>query len=211
MSTKATRRRPQEVRALLLAAGAQVFAAKGFDGASTAEIAAAAGVSQSALFRHFPTKAELFTAASLEPFAAFMREFQDTYARRRAEGLVGGELMRSFITELYDSIESQRDVVLALLASPDDADHHELVAQARGAFVRMFAEMQELGRDWAQTRGAAPPTLELNERIMIGMVTAMVLFDRWFLALPDGGSFSREAVIDAMIDIARHGAEGPPY
>jgi AcrR family transcriptional regulator len=40
-------------------AAADLFAAKGFDGVSIADIAAAAGVSQGALYRHYPSKEEL--------------------------------------------------------------------------------------------------------------------------------------------------------
>jgi AcrR family transcriptional regulator len=40
-------------------AAVDLFAAKGFDGVSIADIAAAAGVSQGALYRHYPSKEEL--------------------------------------------------------------------------------------------------------------------------------------------------------
>jgi AcrR family transcriptional regulator len=40
-------------------AAVDLFAANGFDGVSIAEIAAAAGVSQGALYRHYPSKEEL--------------------------------------------------------------------------------------------------------------------------------------------------------
>jgi|SRR5580692_1547813 AcrR family transcriptional regulator len=40
-------------------AAVELFAANGFDGVSIADIAAAAGVSQGALYRHYPSKEEL--------------------------------------------------------------------------------------------------------------------------------------------------------
>jgi AcrR family transcriptional regulator len=40
-------------------AAVELFAARGFDGVSIADIAAAAGVSQGALYRHYPSKEEL--------------------------------------------------------------------------------------------------------------------------------------------------------
>src|SRR5438445_13582345 len=50
-------------------AAVELFAARGFDGVSIADIAAAAGVSQGALYRHYPSKEELgwalFSAAYL--------------------------------------------------------------------------------------------------------------------------------------------------
>jgi len=52
-----------ETRARLLRAAADVFAAHGYDGTRVADIAAAAGVSNSALYAHFSSKAELLVAS----------------------------------------------------------------------------------------------------------------------------------------------------
>lgn len=52
-----------ETRARLLRAAADVFAARGYEGTRVADIAAAAGVSNSALYAYFGSKAELLVAA----------------------------------------------------------------------------------------------------------------------------------------------------
>jgi len=52
-----------ETRARLLRAAADAFAAHGYDGTRVADIAAAAGVSNSALYAHFGSKAELLVAS----------------------------------------------------------------------------------------------------------------------------------------------------
>ncbi|MFC4006275.1 TetR family transcriptional regulator [Nonomuraea purpurea] len=52
-----------ETRERLLRAAAEVFAERGYDGTRVAEIAAAAGVSNGALYAHFGSKAELLAAA----------------------------------------------------------------------------------------------------------------------------------------------------
>lgn len=52
----------EETRDRLLAGAAQVFARLGYDGASIAEIAAAAGITSGAIYGHFGSKAELFAA-----------------------------------------------------------------------------------------------------------------------------------------------------
>lgn len=46
----------------VLEAAVQVFAEKGFRGATTAQLAAAAGVTEPILYRHFPSKQALFVA-----------------------------------------------------------------------------------------------------------------------------------------------------
>jgi len=46
----------------LLEAALEIFARKGFEGTTTKEVAAAAGVTEAIIFRHFPTKQALYTA-----------------------------------------------------------------------------------------------------------------------------------------------------
>ncbi|TMR90492.1 TetR/AcrR family transcriptional regulator [Nonomuraea basaltis] len=52
-----------ETRERLLTAAAEVFAERGYDGTRVADIAAAAGVSNGALYAHFGSKADLIVAA----------------------------------------------------------------------------------------------------------------------------------------------------
>lgn len=52
-----------QTRERLLQAAAEVFAERGYDGTRVADIAAAAGVSNGALYAHFASKAELLVAA----------------------------------------------------------------------------------------------------------------------------------------------------
>ncbi len=52
-----------ETRARLLRAAADVFAERGYDGTRVADIAAAAGVSNGALYAHFASKADLLADA----------------------------------------------------------------------------------------------------------------------------------------------------
>src|SRR5437899_176507 len=55
----------EERRAAIVKAVRRVFAEKGFDGTTTRELAAAAGVSEALLFKHFPNKEALYSAMQL--------------------------------------------------------------------------------------------------------------------------------------------------
>ena len=55
----------EERRAAIIKAVRQVFSEKGFHGTTTRELAAAAGVSEALLFKHFPNKEALFSAMQL--------------------------------------------------------------------------------------------------------------------------------------------------
>src|SRR6185436_10078115 len=60
--TPASRMKCDERRAAILHAARKVFAEKGFDGTTTRELAAAAGVSEALLYKHFPSKESLYAA-----------------------------------------------------------------------------------------------------------------------------------------------------
>src|SRR5215470_11491054 len=83
-------------------AALELFAAKGVDGVSIADIAAAAGVSQGALYRHYPSKDEL--AARLFS-AAFLRtgaELDAIRAGRSGFAARVGAMVEHFC-RLYDT------------------------------------------------------------------------------------------------------------
>jgi len=62
-SRSATTRLPaQDRRQQLLESALTLFAQKGFDGTTTKEIAAATGGTEAIIFRHFPTKQDLYSA-----------------------------------------------------------------------------------------------------------------------------------------------------
>jgi AcrR family transcriptional regulator len=70
-------------RARLLEAAVAALIERGIAGASTPDIAARAGVSQGAVFKHFPTKAELLAAAVERALAGFVETFQRGVSQRR--------------------------------------------------------------------------------------------------------------------------------
>jgi len=82
-------RRPQQrslaTRGRLVDAALAVFAARGYDGATTREIAQRAGVALAALPYHYETKEALWRAAADRIFG-LLREHTEASARARAEG-----------------------------------------------------------------------------------------------------------------------------
>lgn len=74
-----------ETRAQLLDAAAQVFAAKGYDGASISAITRAAGLSSGAIYAHYASKADLFLAVL------------ETYCRGQYRQLIGTAPVRDVV------------------------------------------------------------------------------------------------------------------
>ena len=74
----------QERQASLISAAASLFAAKGFEGTTTKEIAKATGVSEALLFKHFPTKRALYAAILAEKAQySGLREAVEEAAQKR--------------------------------------------------------------------------------------------------------------------------------
>ena len=98
--TRATRPSADDTRARILEAAVDLFSELSFDGATTREIAARAGVTQPLLNYHFSSKDELWSAAVDRIFASLNQAMAS-----RAQGLRGVDeltvaklLIREFVT-----------------------------------------------------------------------------------------------------------------
>ena len=71
-------RRREHTRTLLLDAAKEVFARRGFEGASLEEIAETAGYTRGAIYKHFGTKEELFLAVNKRYNESFLDSFVES-------------------------------------------------------------------------------------------------------------------------------------
>jgi AcrR family transcriptional regulator len=131
-----------DTRDRLLRAAADVFAERGYDGTRVADIAAAAGVSNDALYSHFDSKAELLVGA--------LRE----HGRRMLADLFAADPDRS-ITELLLIIgrwlPRRRDpsgylIVEALVSARRDEDVARLMRGYVGERADWLAELVRIGQ-----------------------------------------------------------------
>ena len=142
----------EQRRTELLDAAVPVFAAHGYHGASTMEIAKAAGISQAYLFRLFPSKAELFAAVTGVASERMQATFREAAARARAGRLDPlDEMGRAY----GDLLESDRDVLLVQLHSQVAAGAEPLVREAMQKCFRDLYELvaRESGANPAQLKG----------------------------------------------------------
>jgi len=143
-------------RAQILGVARRAFAAKGFRGTTTKEIAAAAGVTEALLFQHFATKQELYRSIletkagenPIEPVLAALRShagrrddraFLEEYARGSlAQYRTDSEFLRLM---LYSALEGH-ELALAFRrcqVKPIQAELRRYVAarQREGAFRKL--------------------------------------------------------------------------
>jgi len=106
-------------KASIIRSAAAIFGEKGFNGTKTREIAARAGVSEALIFKHFPSKEELYAAILAEesPLPDLLKRIE-TFAEQRndvevftviAETIVGGapdsNLMRLILFSALENHE----------------------------------------------------------------------------------------------------------
>jgi TetR/AcrR family transcriptional regulator len=115
-------------RAQLLEAALNVFSEKGFDGATTKEIAAAAGVTEAIIFRHFPTKQSLYRAVlesefGCSDFQKWLAEAQASMDRNDDHGV-----FRAIAAAIIDSYRAdprmERVMLFAALEGNEQAMEH---------------------------------------------------------------------------------------
>jgi AcrR family transcriptional regulator len=140
-----------ETRERLLRAAADVFAERGYDGTRVADIAAAAGVSNGALYAHFPSKADLLVAALRTHGRHLLGELFAADPDRPVVDLlltVGRWLPRRLDTRGYLIVE-------ALVAARRDEDVAGPMREYVGERADWLADLVDL----AQTRGELDATV----------------------------------------------------
>ena len=145
---RTTRMPGEDRRKQLLRVAVESFAQNGFSGTKTKDIAAAAGVSEAILFRHFTSKEDLYHAILDEKEANMggerwfveMNELADRRDDRGLFGLVARQLIRSFREDaafhrllLYASLEGH------LLADL----FHERFGLPLGDFLSRYVAMRQ--------------------------------------------------------------------
>ena len=134
------------------------FAERGFEGASTEDIARQAGISQPYLFRLFGTKKELFKAS----VARCLREMLEMF-QRAAEGKRGDEALKAIGLAYQKMLEEDRTRLRAQMQAYAACDDPEIRAVVRAGFGDLVAYVRRVsGADWPTVWGFFSTGMLLN-------------------------------------------------
>jgi AcrR family transcriptional regulator len=161
-----------DTRERLLRAAAAVFAERGYDGTRVADIAAAAGVSNGALYAHFDSKAELLVEA--------LR----THGRRQLAELFAADPDRS-ITELLlvigRCLPQHRDggdlIVEGLVAARRDEDVAQPMRDYMGERADWLAGLMRIAEAAGELDPALSPDALAHFCLLLAMGSALVTPD----------------------------------
>jgi AcrR family transcriptional regulator len=171
-------------RERLQAAALDLFAERGYDQTTAAEIATVAGLTERTFFRHFTDKREVLfanEAAMQSALVAGVRNASDEFVRAGLEAVA-------------DELEPRRADLrrrAALIASHPALRERELIKQAATAEV-LASSLRE--------RGVAAAEAQVSAEVAI--VLLRVAFDRW-LADDDGSLRERVAEVRGQLDAVR--------
>jgi AcrR family transcriptional regulator len=141
----------EERREDVLSAAMGVFAARGFIGTPTTEVAKAAGISQAYLFRLFPTKLDLVLAVVERSNQRIYQAFAKAASAARAAGEDPGAAMAAS----YGDLVADRELLLTQLHAHAAAASMPAVAEAvRAGFDDLYTLVKDrTGADDDAIRG----------------------------------------------------------
>ncbi|MBF6087728.1 TetR/AcrR family transcriptional regulator [Nocardia cyriacigeorgica] len=173
-----TRRRlaPEQRRRLLVDAGARLFAERPYDAVLMEDVATAAGVSRALLYRHFPTKRELFAAVYEQASADLLVATELDAARPFAEQLAAG------LDAHFDYFEANAHSVIAA---------NRVLATDPTIQAIISGELGELRRRMLDVLGVDGQLREATSAVLMSWLTYVrVLTIDWL----DNGSLTREQI-----------------
>jgi AcrR family transcriptional regulator len=174
--------RPQQARAVvtrerLVEAAAGLLAREGLRGTTTAGVAAAAGVSQGALFKHFDTKTALLAAAAEAALAALIDDFRAQVGSHAGSTLP--ERLRAAIAALWGVFRrpAMQGLFELYLAARTDADLGAALAPLLTAHrARVHAEALRCLPELAGAAAAAPAAQAIDAVVFAMQGVAVGLF-----------------------------------
>jgi AcrR family transcriptional regulator len=183
-------------RQQILAAAAQLFAARPYGAVQVDDVARAAGVGKATLYRYFPSKEELYLAVFDEALSGLERRFAELGAAGLAPAARLDGMLRAMVDVLAEQLASLR-----LL----DFEHAELAGRWRSVFrarrralVDALAEVLDAGRRGGEFRNVDP---EVTPALLVGMIRG---------GLMGTPSVPRARLADAAVALVLGGGLGGP-
>jgi AcrR family transcriptional regulator len=204
MAVVAPEHRIEPTTQRLVAAAAEVFAEKGYEGAGVAEIARRAGFTTGAIYSRFSGKAELL-AAAIE--ACTQDEFDQLFAQHAFEGRAT-DLLATVGSHLVTR-EQQPGRALLLEAFAAARRNPEVARLLREHLIERSARMASLV-DASKASGLVDPTLDTRSIVHFAHAVGLgfLLFEAIGADHPDPASW--EEVVRRVVESVVPAGENPP-
>jgi AcrR family transcriptional regulator len=205
MATAPARLRAADRREQILAVATVLFARQGFNGTTTKEVAAKAGVTEALIFRHFPSKEDLY-------WAVIEAKIQDNSPRDRMQALLAAkgtdvEILRGLAIDILERRAKNQTLSRLLLYSA--LENHSLSQRFFRSFISgyygVLAEYIERRRRDGIFRPVDPV---LAARGFLGMI----IYHSWVQELFGGKRYEKLSVQEVsrvLVDVWLQGMLQP--
>jgi len=173
-------RTSDEVKDLLRHVGSGLFAGSGYAGTSTRAVAAAAGVSETLLFKHFGSKAGLFEATTLANFQGSVDRFVSQWSSQPSTGDEDAHA-RAFLRSLLWFFRDHRGSILALVTvdGAQDDDIGDIQAMAIESFEKVMTVVQRVVLTRANGELYNGVDAEVTAPAVVGTLLSVTVLDGW--------------------------------
>ena len=183
---RASPRRTDEIRRLLLEAARAQFCEHGYRGTATRRVASEAGVNEALLFRHFGSKQALFQQAIVRPlqeeFVALVDHWNSVAFGSAPHDPMA--TMMPYVKTLSHFVETNRAMLMATLTVEEYEDISGTDGEAM--FGSVFEGLAKGTQAEAAAHGWQYFDPYLAPRLVFALVVAMRLFEKWILPAKDG-------------------------
>jgi AcrR family transcriptional regulator len=191
-------RKKQRTRELIVEAALELFAERGYDATTVAEIASAADVSERTVYTYFPTKEDIV----FSDHAVFRDRLADALAMRAGTSAL--DTLRNFVVENLSAIDESSRVRWEIVSHDEHLLSHQRARQVELGDVIAAAVADELSRELGSD--ADDFRLQLVTATVIAAVTA-VYEHRSSTRSRAASRAQALAVIDEAIAFLRGGLE----
>lgn len=126
-------------RERLLEGAVEVLVSSGAAGFTTTEVATRSGLSQGAIFKHFPTKAALLSATAEYIFSGLVVRYE---GERMPEALPGTDNLNERLSDAIDlDVATMQGRVIQRLATPSPETDRRVLALLHRLFAEHLADL----------------------------------------------------------------------
>jgi AcrR family transcriptional regulator len=181
------RRSTKEVVHSLLDAASEEFESNGYTRAKTATIAKKAGVSETLLFKHFGSKANLFHDTVFKPFSQHFAEFKASHPIAEGNSEERLAVTRQYVREVQEFLSEHAGMLMLLITSQSyESDEVKGIDNVKGLHDYLATTAKSI-----ESRLAGTPNIDplLMSCIAFSSIMSCVLFKDWLF--PKGAGDDR--------------------
>ncbi len=197
-ATEGSPRGQRAIRRRLVAVAGDLFVTQGYRGTTTKQICEQAQTTERTLFRHFTSKAGLFEATVVEPFAEFVDRWLASFGNFPPDTALD-EQIHTFVRALVAFLAENREPLRLLMAAEFERDDAlrgiaDRISERFAAGLRVLAD--DAGHDLMRIRNYNVEDAALAIASGVSMALGMVLLQRWVFVhdapAPDHEAIARE-------------------